>query len=60
MRLWIIYFLVQMSFFGKLLQSVLASVFFFSIRRRPTMVADIFTQSPVNTSNQTSDSTQNI
>ena len=59
MRLWIIYFLVQMSFFGKLLQSVLASVFF-SIRRRPTMVADIFTQSPVNTSNQTSDSTQNI
>ena len=30
MRLWIIYFLVQMSFFGKLLQSVLASVFFFN------------------------------
>ena len=45
MRFWIIYILVQISFFGGLLQGVLASVFFLFFRHRSAMVSDIFTQS---------------
>ena len=46
MRFWIIYILVQSSFFGRLLWGVLASVLFFTFCCRPTSVADIFTQPP--------------
>ena len=51
LRFWIIYILVQFSFFRELLWGVLASVFFFFFlifRGRSTMVTDISTQSPHN------------
>ena len=44
-RFWIIFILVRISFFWRLLWDVLASVFLKIFHPRPTMVADIFTQS---------------
>ena len=44
MTFWIIYILVQISILGTALGRF--SQFIFSFRRRPTMVADIFSQSP--------------
>ena len=44
MTFWIIYILVQISILGTALGRF--SRFIFSFRRRPTMVADIFSQSP--------------
>ena len=44
MKFWIIYILVQVSFFGGLFLGRFSQCFFLIFRRRSTMVSDIFTQ----------------
>ena len=44
MRFWIIYTLIQISFFGGTALGCFSLCFFLIFRHRPTMVADIFTQ----------------
>ena len=46
MQFWIIYILVQISFFGGLVLGCFSHHLFLVFYRRPTMVVDIFTQPP--------------